>query len=273
MAPEPLTLVVPLRLGPRADAARARLASLLESLPAGVGAIVSDDTPDLAERARTAALAEAWGARHLAVPSTAAPFSIGRLRDAGTEAAPEGWVMFHDVDFRAPPDTYARLRDRLCRPPFDAPEAFACAPVRFLTRLGTALHPRLASPSWPLTDRLVRGSSAIVARRARLRALGGHDPAFEGHGAEDFDLLHRLSEGFPAGPRPADYARDHGSRHRGPGGFRAYFGRYAEPLLAEGVVLVHLWHPRRTEDARYYAARRRNFALLEARLSAHSHVP
>jgi predicted glycosyltransferase involved in capsule biosynthesis len=103
-------------------------------------------------------------------------------------------------------------------------------------------------------------------RRRLLIEAGGHSPRFEGHGAEDFELMHRLAARRPRGALPDEYWRDFGSRDRGRAGFRAYFARYAEGPLAEGLVMAHLWHPQRREDPRYYGRRRENFALLETEL-------
>jgi predicted glycosyltransferase involved in capsule biosynthesis len=114
----------------------------------------------------------------------------------------------------------------------------------------------------------VLASSAIVVHRRTLLAHGGHDPAFTGHGAEDFELMHRLSQSRPRGQRPSDYHVDYGARRADEGGFRAYFARYAEPLRDRGIHLAHAWHPPRREDPRYYEARRRNFALLRERLAS-----
>ena len=282
MSDMPFTLVIPLRLGPAPERALARLAGVLAARGPGVGAVIADDTADPSLRAAAQAVADRHAARRIEVTETAAgPFSIGRLRDLGTEAAPDGWVLFHDIDFSAPAALYPRLCDFAARGRLAAdPAGFACLPVWFLTRAGTAAYRAAPGRVWSalargrpgprgvLADRLTRGSSAILLRRARLLGLGGHDPAFDGHGAEDFDLLHRLSLAHPLAPRPPDYARDFGSRHVGPQGFRAHFARYAAEAEGEGLVLAHLWHPRRTEDARYYAARARNFARLEARLAA-----
>jgi len=289
----PLTLVVPLRLAPgggageaaRRRAALGRLDRLLAARAgAGVGAVVADDTEDAGLAAKVeGVVARHAGARRIAVTETRGRvFSIGRLRDLGAEAAPEGFVLFHDVDFAAPPAFWPRLRAWLAAGEMAAePELFACLPVWFLNRAGGLvwrgapgpLHAALARDAGRrgaaarlLADRLVMGSSAMLMRRALLIAAGGHSPRFEGHGAEDFELMHRLAARRPRGAPPEAYWRDFGSRDRGRAGFRAYFARYAEGALAEGLVMAHLWHPRRREDPRYYARRRENFALLEAEL-------
>jgi len=280
-------VIVPLRLSRWGERSRRRLARLLRHLPAELPAIVADDTADVRLVARTRRLVEARpGTRHLHCPATAeAPFSIGRLRDAGAAWAADGLLLFHDVDFAAPAVAYRRLVDHVARSGLDArAEVVRCVPVFFLTPLGTATHRVAPGRSWralaehgagrrrALVDRLVLGSSAILVQRRQLLAVGGHDEGFVGHGAEDFDLLHRLSACDPRGPRPPRYHVDFGSRAQVDDGFRAYFARYGQPLLDSGLALVHQWHPRRKADPRYYAARRANFERLE-RLLAEGGAP
>lgn len=272
-----LTIVTPIRLTTHhRHRALRRLSLLLAALPREIGAVIVDDSADRRDRAAVAAVAKAHpNARHLPHPESAsAPFSIGRLRDAGAEAAPDGLVMFHDVDFFAPRSLYRRLAAHLdaialAKPP----NAFVCVPVAFLSRRGSRLARMAPGIVWPALSRprarrlgivefIALGSSAIVLHRRTLLGCGGHNQAFSGHGAEDFELMHRLSLAYPKGARPADFHVDYGSRAADTGGFRAYFGEYGAPLLAEGLFFAHDWHPRRREDARYYAARQENFARL-----------
>jgi predicted glycosyltransferase involved in capsule biosynthesis len=254
----------------------------MAALPPELAAIVVDDTADERLAAHTRRLvSKRPNARHLRHTETAhAPFSIGRLRDAGTARAEEGLVLFHDVDFIAPPLGYRRLVAHVAAHGLhrDA-NVVRCVPVFFLTRLGTWAYRGAPGRVWPalaergaararwLVDRLVLGSSAILVHRRHLLALGGHDRGFVGHGAEDFELLHRLSLHHPLGPRPPRYHVDFGSRAGADDGFRAYFARYGQPLLDSGLALVHQWHPRRREDPRYYAGRRANFERLERLLA------
>jgi predicted glycosyltransferase involved in capsule biosynthesis len=270
-----LTIVTPIRLTThRRRSALRRLSLLLTALPREIGAVIVDDSADPRDRAAVAEVVKAHpNARHLLHPESAgAPFSVGRLRDAGAEAAPDGLVMFHDVDFFAPQSLYRRLAAHLDAIALaKSPNAFACVPVAFLSQFGSRLARMAPGSVWPalsrprarrlgIVDRIVLGSSAIVLHRRTLLDGCGHDETFSGHGAEDFELMHRLSLAYPKGARPADFHVDYGSRAADTGGFRAYFGGYGAPLLAEGLYLAHDWHPPRREDPRYYAARQDNFA-------------
>jgi predicted glycosyltransferase involved in capsule biosynthesis len=273
-----ISAVIPLRVTGDGRQALARLRRVLRQMPEPITPVIADDTPEPGLRAAVARIASGHPrARHVVSDTTAAaPFSIGRLRDVGTQAAPDPLVLFHDVDFTGPPAFYHGL-DTFVRDPAIAedPANTLCVPVHFLTRAGTALYRLGPKATWRalgagyrrgLLDRLVKGSSAILAHRETLLAEGGHDPGFVGHGAEDFELLHRLTKRYPRGPRPANYHVDYGSRSTTEAGFRAYFARYGQPPLDAGLALVHLWHPPRRTDPRYRAWRKANFARLQRML-------
>jgi hypothetical protein len=92
-------------------------------------------------------------------------------------------------------------------------------------------------------------------------SLGGHDRRFRGHGAEDYDILHRLSSLVSLAPRPHDYYTDYKTNAvRQYWGFRPFFALYGLDAFSREVHLVHLWHPRRQEKG--YFRPRPNFALL-----------
>lgn len=269
-----ITIVTPIRIESGHSRDLRRLRRLLANVPPEIEMLVVDDTADAAAaRAVARAVARRPGTRHITSPETSSgPFAIGRLRDIGVAAAAEGAVLFHDVDFVAPRQAYRRLIAFL--PGRLEAGGFVCICVAFLTPLGALIWraaPRTvwrralasgARPARGLVQRVVLGSSAIAARRADLMAVGGHDPAYVGHGAEDFDLMHRLLVHAGERPQSADYTRDYGSQDEVGGGFRAVFAEFGRPALADGIMLLHLWHPRRRADVRYYAARMRNFERL-----------
>ena len=273
------TLIVPYRVQTAGDESAKRLRTLLASIPDEIAVIVVDDStsPDLRKQTE-ASVHQRSGATYInAFPGFERTFSVGRSRDVGTEAAKTEFVMFHDVDFMSASRTYTKLNSAAFLDALfaDRPNAFACIPVLFLDRIGTALTCslglsrnqstlRLLRHSLELTrrGRLVLGSSAILARRTTLLEAGGHSEQFEGHGAEDFELMHRLSLAYPLAERPTDYAEDCSSRAEPLTGFRSFFARYGEAPLAEGTVLYHLWHEKRQTDARYWDLRRENFARL-----------
>jgi predicted glycosyltransferase involved in capsule biosynthesis len=102
----------------------------------------------------------------------------------------------------------------------------------------------------------------MVLNKHHLLSIGGHDESYYGHGAEDFELLHRITEEYPISERPIDYSVNTGS---GPissyRGFRAYFALYGEPAVNSETILVHLYHPKRKGWG--YYKHRRNFSKLK----------
>jgi hypothetical protein len=191
-------------------------------------------------------------------------FSIGHARDFGVQMARQRVVLFNDIDFLASPAMYRQIHAEAVRRDialnlFD----FFCAPVLFLTEKGTEAWFRRLGEGRPFVERpevdwldhaaadiqfTAFGSSAMVVNRHHYLSLGGHDPKFSGHGAEDYDLLHRLASLAPKGPRPNDYFtdfKDNGVHNYW--GFRPFFALYGLDVYARGIHLVHLWHPRRPE--------------------------
>jgi predicted glycosyltransferase involved in capsule biosynthesis len=282
--PRQTTLIVPYRIETAGDESARRLQTLLTHIPDEIAIIVVDDSAssDLRIATETRVRNRAGATYINAYPGCERIFSVGRSRDIGTEAAATEFVMFHDVDFTGTAITYRKLNSKAFLNALfgGEPKAFACIPVLFLDQIGTALARRFGlNRNQRTTDilrralertrrgRLVLASSALLARRSTLLDAGGHSEQFEGHGAEDFELIHRLSLTYPLGERPPDYAYDCGSRAGPLTGFRGYFARYGKAPLAAGTVLYHLWHEKRQTDPRYWELRQENFARLRLLLT------
>ena len=204
-------------------------------------------------------------------------FSIGHARDIGVQHATDAIVMFHDVDFFASTAMYERIHAEVgSRKMVTNAYDFFCVPVFFLSESGSDLALRLVEESPAADHELHRhlyqstagvvefpayGSSAIVVNKNHYSGIGGHSREFYGHGAEDYDILHRLSSYYPKGPRTADYYLDLKSNQISSyKGFRAYFALYGLDIFAKGIYFVHLWHPKRTIPG--YQQSNRNFTLL-----------
>jgi predicted glycosyltransferase involved in capsule biosynthesis len=181
------------------------------------------------------------------------------------------------VDFIGSPLIYKCLSQLISeRDVSNQPGNFFCVPVAFLDEQGTqrylqGLKKQTTEEKWPINGNttelgkgilhFVKGSSCIVLNKRQLIEIGGHDESYDGHGAEDFELLHRLGDLYPINDKPMDYSINTGS---GPiqayRGFRAYFALYGEQAFNAGVVMVHLYHPKRKQWG--YYQHRRNFAKL-----------
>lgn len=271
--PRIISIIITVRITSTLFEAGKRLKRLCARIPLDLFEIVVVDYGTASEQSTVLKELPAQGVRVLHHPAPQPVFSIGAARDYGAQAATGDLLFFLDIDFDAPPEIFRRIHALACaKSLFLNSENFLCIPVMFLTEKGTHAFVKnseflnkysyaelegnaeiLAFPSY--------GSSAIVVNRRHYMAIGGHDSSFKGHGAEDFELLHRLSSLAPWGRRSDDYYKDSRVKTFEPlRGFRPYFARYALPALREGIFLVHHYHPKRTE--RGYFRRRRNFFLL-----------
>lgn len=273
------TVVIPIRAKSAHEESIGRLDRLLKILPPIYEVVVVDDGSSRSARNSIQRCCQKNGSHvvyhHLSTRWK--KFSLARARNFGAWQASTGVVIFHDVDFIGTACMYEKIAAEIeARGVAHDPSAFFCIPVAFLTEHGSKLYLQDMGASekngiWHFVDHpeeasqyaqfIVNGSSCIVANRAYLRAIGGHDESYIGHGAEDFELLHRMSTDFPIAERPIDYAVNTGSgfikEYRG---FRAYFALYGQRCREKGVVLVHLWHPKRKGWG--YYQHKRNFAKL-----------
>lgn len=211
-------------------------------------------------------------------PAPVHPFAPGVTRNLGAQVARGEFLLFYDVDLVSNEDFVPSVLAWCER--MREPHPFLMIPCLYLTRAATArispghvdLAPHLTSylaGENHLVDNIAVSTSTIVVRRRHFLRLGGNRAVYQGHGCEDFDLLHRLASYWPDGARPLDYYLDERTRfpvdYRG---FRAYLSRYALPHLFGGPYTAHLWHPRPIVRT-YFRQRRRNEALLQQLMRAH----
>lgn len=274
---EKITLVIPIRLTGATYEGALRLARICDAVPRDLFDILISDYGTAPEHRGPLDAAERSGARVVRHPAPHALFSIGRARDFGVQMSRSRVIVFNDIDFLGTEAMYRTIHAEAVRRNLgDHLFDFFCVPVLFLTETGTRDWLTAADGDKPFSrdlsvdaleadrDRIqsvAYGSSAMVINRHHYLSLGGHDPRFTGHGAEDYDLLHRLAALAPKGPRPHDYYTDYKDNNvRRYWGFRPLFALYGLDLLPRGIHLVHLWHPRRKE--RGYFRPGRNFRLL-----------
>lgn len=265
-----ITAVIPVRLSAdRLYDEPERIARIIATLPQGYAPLIVDyGTP--AERAgELRDLAAATGTRLVRVETGDAPFSVGHARDIGTQHAQTPLILYHDIDFLMSPRSYERvLEETRLRGMPDNAYTFFALPGAYMTEdftrryldlfargeaafADTLLHDGVMRDDRTVYQNHTYAISAIVASRYHLLAIGGHDKSFVGHGAEDFELLHRLASYGPKGPRTGNYylnTRRNAIQHYE--GFRAYFALYGIDVFQRGLQMAHLWHPQR-EDASY----------------------
>jgi len=278
-----ISLIIPLRLTAGTFEGALRLQRLCRIVPRDLFDILIVDYGTTDAQAGPIIALEAEGIEVTRHPRPEKLFSIGRARDFGVQMARQRVIMFNDIDFLAPESMYRAIhaeamRRDLARNMLD----FFCVPVLFLTEQGTGAwfeaeqqrHPFVETFSidWLEANQAdiqftAFGSSAMVVNRHHYLTLGGHDPKFVGHGAEDYDILHRLAAMAPKGPRPHDYYTDYRDNNvRKYWGFRPCFALHGLDLFAAGLFLVHLWHPRRAERGYFRSAP--NFRILRRAMRA-----
>jgi len=273
------TIIVPIRVNHQAREALLRLQRLLSLIPDCFEVVVVDDGSTKRSQKEICDLTIARpNSQYLYLSTQKRRFSLARARNSGARQATAEIILFHDLDFLGTGETYLQIADMIrdtLTP--DKKQHFFCIPVAFLTELGTKsyiqyLQSSPQSTNWAfyqLAEQedgvkfLVQGSSSIVVYKTYFLEIGGHDESYDGHGAEDFELLHRLSSNYLIANRPVDYSVNTGSgkitEYRG---FRAFFALYGERCAKSGCILVHLYHPKRKESG--YYQHKRNFAKLRS---------
>lgn len=106
---------------------------------------------------------------------------------------------------------------------------------------------------------LAVNTSTILVSKKHFFEIGGYNEVFQGHGYEDFELIHRLYKYNHANKLDRDYLDDYKTpfpaRYKG---FRQYFAYLALPNLFKNRYTLHLWHPRPLSK-KYYRRRANNF--------------
>ena len=275
-----LSVILPIRAEAGTSYLVERLAGCLRRFERfeGVECIVVDSASAPPFTTRIRMLCDRPRVTRVEDPAPVYPFAPGVARNLGAQAARGNYLLFYDVDLISEDDFIPQL-ERWCAEASD-PRTFLMIPCLYATRAGTRLlshgtidfAPYLASylaGENHLVDNIAVSTSTIVVSRAHFLRLGGNRPEYQGHGCEDFDLLHRLASYWPDGAKPDDYYVD--ERTRFPAdyrGFRAYLARYSLPHLFGGPVTAHLWHARPVVR-KYFRQRQRNEALLQDAMRAH----
>lgn len=273
------TIIVPIRVNRRSKDALIRLQRLLSFIPDCFEVVVVDDGSTRPRKNEISLLVmDRPQSRYLYLPTQMQRFSLARARNRGAAYARSDVVLFHDLDFMGSTQTYLQIADVIRNKlAYAVKHHFFCVPVAFLTETGTQHYLQYLpcssnATNWQFYQAaerdgevkfLVQGSSCIVVRKDYFLEIGGHDESYDGHGAEDFELLHRLSSNYLIATRPADYPLNTGSgkisEYRG---FRAFFALYGQDCVRSECVLIHLYHPKRKESG--YYQHERNFAKLKS---------
>lgn len=276
-----LTIIIPLRMSPQLYQAEERLLRLLDAVPFEIADVLIVDygTSKVNQYQLDCISQFPEVTLHCVKMDENTAFSIGHARDIGVQYSRTSVVMFQDIDFLCNKEMYNQIYIEIIARGISSKKArdFFCVPVAFLNEeasqsyidgfdegkvFNAITQQLLITQSKNQYDFLAYGSSAIVVNRYNYLSVGGHSRGFSGHGAEDYDVLHRLASGNRKAERPVDYYMDTKSNsiteYRG---FRAYFALYGVDVFAKGIFVVHLWHPSR--NISNYSQSSKNFKLLK----------
>ena len=274
-----ITVVIPLRITPDVYQAKERLDTIVSNIPCdkfniiivdyGTERIYSDVFSNIINN----------NVKVIRYESEDRIFSIGHARDIGVQNAEDEIVIFNDIDFYANSNMYHKIYNEvLSRDMVNNRYEFFCVPVFFLTENGTRelneskhfdddvfnsrMHRKITELHNDFVEFPAYGSSAIVVNKYHYLSIGGHCREFYGHGAEDYDVLHRLSSYYVKGPRTVNYYENTKNNDiANYKGFRAYFSLYGIDVFSRAIYFQHLWHPKRIIPG--YQQTQRNFSLLE----------
>lgn len=274
-----ISIIIPVRFSKFVFEAKERLERLLGSIPSKFFEVTVVDygsSPAEAERIRELCRLHRH-VRLVRADTELEPFSAGAARNLGAQHARTPVIMFNDLDFLGSPDMYRRIAELAeARNIQENAYDFFTVPVAFLTPEGTRTYldeahngmgerrffSNILQNKSSVVSTIAFAGSQVICNRMHYLAIGGSDSRFFGHGAEDYDVQHRLAAYCPIATRPQDYYKDVKSNQINEyRGFRAYFSLYGIEVLYHGIFLVHLWHPRRDEPG--YMQSNRNFSLLE----------
>ncbi|WP_415995286.1 hypothetical protein [Kluyvera sichuanensis] len=274
-----ITVVIPLRITSDIYQAESRLRAIINNIPCDKFNVVIVNYGSADEYQSLFSELSSLHVKLVNVDVEDKIFSIGHARDLGVQWAEDDVVMFNDIDFYGNTDMYERIyQEVLSRDMYHNAYDFFCVPVFFLTEDGSqeimsynmmdrsvfnnVVHKKISELHANFVDFPAYGSSAIVVNKNHYLAIGGHSREFYGHGAEDYDLLHRLASYHQRGPRTSSYYENTRSNSINDyKGFRAFFALYGIDVFNRGIYFQHLWHPKR--KATGYQQTQRNFALLD----------
>jgi len=287
-----LSLIVPFRYDPELSYLLARLDDMLSTMPRHpeVETLLVDSGSPYEYRAEIEAMCMRNDVFYLHHPTEGRTLNVGAARDYGVCRAHGRFITFMDVDLRVTTsffDELFRLAE-ICEIG-KRKQNFLVVPCFYLTPERSAdfdirtLDDDLLRDyvQWIMGDKskietLAYCSSVILVDRHHYLSIGGHQPAFRGHGYEDFELYHRLMIEDGRLPRADEYYNDAKRVDVATyNGFRAQLRLLGAAALHSGLFVVHLWHPR-PKTAGFYsnmAVNREIWREIFAEFEAHRNHP
>jgi len=269
----PVTIILPVRLmDVSVDEDLNRIIRIVQTIPSDLyEVLIVDDGSSCDNYEKLCSIAIENSVGIIRTDGCGGEFSIGRARDFGAMHSRTRFILFHDIDFLMDSRSYRCLLEELdFHHMWHNPFCFFAVPGAYLSQQYSDVYiEAISNGNIDQADLQVLEAvrkkdkskvinftmaiSAIMVDRRFFIAMGGHDKSFVGHGAEDFELMHRLAQYDPRPPLPRGYNVNLRSNQTSLYlGFRAYFAKYGKPLFERGLCFKHIWHPPRGEVG-YYA--------------------
>lgn len=183
------------------------------------------------------------------------PFSPARARNEAIKQTKFDFIMFYDIDMTNNDEFFTRLECKIQKEFETGISNFILLPFLYLSKKGTVkfeknknlniLKESYLKGSRELVENISLNSSAMIIKKSYLEKIGLFNEGFEGHGGEDYELIHRLIVNNPHSKKPDDYYTNETSDViANLKGFRKYMAYYTLPLFFEELFLVHRWHDR-----------------------------
>ncbi|MFC6167567.1 glycosyltransferase [Acinetobacter terrestris] len=205
--------------------------------------------------------------RYLFEDTRGKPFSLGGCRDFGVENAEGKVITFLDVDLRMAPSFWDNLLNLIKNwGVSDSKSKVLAIPCLYLSEEGTRefntlkedddkyhkIYLQYLKGNKDNIESFAACSSVMIVDRFHYLSIGGHNPEFNGHGYEDFDLYHRLMIEDNVIPRADNYLKDTKNWVSYEySGFRSQLSILGRPALMMNIIIFHLWHPRPKKNSFY----------------------
>ena len=200
-------------------------------------------------------------------------YSASMARNQGAKIANGKYILFYDVDLIVDNDFVPNIMDDINNLKQEDVESFKIYPCFYLSEIKTKMIEKenyqniqyeniLKHYLEGFNDEvlyLAVNTSTILVSKKHFFNIGGYNEVFQGHGYEDFELIHKLYKYMLNTELPKDYIDDYKTPfpalYRG---FRQYFAYLSLPNLFKDSYTMHLWHPRPLSK-KYYRNREQNF--------------
>ncbi|MDD2451250.1 MAG: glycosyltransferase [Sulfurovum sp.] len=253
-----LSIIIPFRASEDRAYIVERLEQLVVEKNTSVEYILVDSGSPLSLQDKVKTICTQKGIKYLYQDTLNSIFAIGDARDYGVEYSNGEFVTFLDIDLVCVNDFINKLLEQCEIEIKNQKKSFFTIPCFYLTQEGSEVFLKMDSDKrddffynlyidgdQTYIQNLAPSSSVMVVRREHYLSVGGHSPAFKGHGYEDFELVHRLLKLSNHIPRSRDYYFDSktwdSNLYRG---FRATFSMLGQKSLLNKLFVFHIWHPR-----------------------------